>query len=66
MSKLSNNPPVTILELDQEMHDFLMRHCEINMRLILGILQASPSKNTAMEAVNILEKFKKLKVMLDK
>lgn len=61
---LSNNPPITILELDQEMHDFLMEHCEVSMRLILGQLQNMEFKDTAVEMVVILEKFKKLKGML--
>lgn len=65
MTVLSNNPPVTILELNQEMHDFLMRHCEVNINLILNTLHPF-DKEGAVAAVAVLENFKKLKRMLDK
>lgn len=69
-NKLSNNPPV-VLELEPDLADFLVENCEANLRMGMNILQnlnaveGSKDRKFAEKLVDQLEKFRKLRKLVE-
>lgn len=66
---LSNNPPKAIIELDKEMTTFVLDNCESNLRLGVILLQNmmdTDNRAGAEKVVELIEKFKKLKKIVEK
>lgn len=66
MEKGHNKPPVAIVELDDEMVTFILDNCDANQRLGLTLLEGVKTKESAEKIVGFLEKFKKLKGLVEK
>ncbi len=61
---MSNRPPYAVVELTQEQYDFLMRNCESNMTMALGLLTTTTSRTQAEKIVALNEQFKDIRETL--
>lgn len=68
MSTIGHNSSKRLIEVDEEILDFIITNCESNMEYTLHILQSQAnktlnlSKDTLSKLVNQSEKFKKLRL----
>lgn len=68
-TKGHNNPPHVVIELDEEMAQFVLDNCEANQRIGIGILEnmmKTENRKGAEKIVDMIEKFKKLKSLMEK
>lgn len=65
-NKGHNNPPFAVIELDEEMAEFIVENCDANQRLGLTLLSSATTRDGAEKLVKMLENFKKLKGLVEK
>jgi hypothetical protein len=58
---MSNNPPEVVIHLTREQAEFLLKNCDANLTLSIGLLDGVSDRSIAERIVKVVEAFKTIK-----